>query len=46
MTETLIPSPYPSSLSGEEKDEGCFAHLDIGSLGFVWDLGFEDWYFN
>ena len=43
MTEIL---PQPSALTGEGASKGCLDLLDIGSLGFVWDLGFEDWYFN
>jgi len=42
MTETS-PSPYPN---GKGASKGCFGYLDIGLLGFVWNLGFDDWYFN
>ncbi len=43
MTEIRAPSPFPSPPRGEGWGEGHFGYLDIGLLGFVWDLEFGDW---
>jgi hypothetical protein len=46
ITKIKSSLPIPSPLLGEGNGEGRLAHLEIGGLGFVWDLGIGIWDFD